>query len=141
MDAYERVRQLPAGDPGWIAPSGSPSGGTWAHLAADRGELPAGFDRWDAADDAGITVAHVAAAKGRLPPDFDRWAMATKIGTTVAHVAARHGYLPEGFDQWHLKDGRGEEVVVTALLSDCPPESLKDEGIEEMAYRRFLGTG
>jgi hypothetical protein len=48
-------------------------GTTVAHVAAQGGYLPLGFDQWDARDDFGESVAHTAAKFNTLPPDFDRW--------------------------------------------------------------------
>lgn len=68
---------------------------TCAHLAAERGELPAGFEQWEIKDSIGWTVAHVAVGSDRLPDGFDKWELASKNGWTVAHEAARLGRLNE----------------------------------------------
>ena len=60
-----------------------------------RCRLPAGFSYWEICDlEDGYTVAHVAARRGDLPNGFDRWDLADDDGWTVAQEAARAGTLP-----------------------------------------------
>jgi hypothetical protein len=63
---------------------------------ARTGRLPAGFDRWDLANDWGHTIAHEAAKHGDLPEDVpDRvLELADGWGTTVAETAARCADTP-----------------------------------------------
>lgn len=86
-------------------------GATVAHVAAWKGSLPRGFDKWLLRDDAGQSVAREAwEAHGALPEWFNAWSSADESGWTVAHEAAKFGFLPEGFDQWELVDNSGQTV-------------------------------
>ena len=98
-----------------------------ARIAAERGDLPADFNRWDLLDEtSGWTVAHLAAANGTLPKDFTDWELRDNINTTVAHVAAKYGNLPADFNQWRLTDGCGSTVAYEAAVHGHLPEGFTD---------------
>jgi hypothetical protein len=101
--SYRDVLALPPDAPEWgFADTLAGNGGTFAHRAAERGELPEGFDRWELADRDVLSVAHIAAKAGTLPRSFDQWDISDARGMTVAHFAVLHGKLPDWFDNWDI---------------------------------------
>jgi hypothetical protein len=133
---------------------------TFAHVAALKKELPAGFDRWELSVDEGWTVAHYAAMTGYLPEGFDRWHLLGRDGIsvihtwmmfrdlpewfddwgykiqfedkiiTIAHLAAMEKRLPSSFDQWELMASDGYTVAHYAILTGVLPPDVPDEVLE-----------
>lgn len=98
---------------------------------AEDGDLPAGFDQWDLADDFGQTVAHVAAESGTLPKDFNKWDLANNEGWTVAHTAAMAGTLPADFKDWDLADNVGWTVAHEVVYNTHPPKGFDQWGLKD----------
>ncbi|WP_291321169.1 ankyrin repeat domain-containing protein [Desulfonatronospira sp.] len=98
-----------------------------AHIAAEQGTLPQGFNAWYLVDKKNKTVAHVAAAKGNIPEGFD-WEQygcrRDNQGRTVYHFAAEGGCLPVGFDRWDVADDDGFTVAHFAACHNNIPENF-----------------
>jgi hypothetical protein len=86
-------------------------------LDAKDGHLPANFDQWGLANNAGTTVGHMTVTYGWLPADFDRWELADEDGWTVAHQAAHCRHIPDNFNRWGLVDNNGLTVLGHILSS------------------------
>jgi hypothetical protein len=115
---------LPAGfDQWWLRTS---QGHTVAHYAAVNGHIPDGFDEWDLVDGEGVTVAHAAAYERKLPAWFSRWDVRDATGSTVAHISALRGGLPRDVpeDVWMLRDAKGRTVYHVAAGEGRLPEGF-----------------
>ncbi len=97
---------------------------TLAHMAAEQGSLPQGFNKWVLVDNNNKTVAHTAAEHGNIPEGFD-WEryglMRDNQGRTVYHFAAEGGCLPDWFDKWDVADEDGFTVAHFAACHNNIP--------------------
>ena len=74
------------------------------------------------ADNQGWTVAHELAEKGLLPANFNRWMLADRDGWTVAHQHVEEGHpLPENFRNWNKKDDMGQTIEDVAFIHGALP--------------------
>lgn len=116
---------------------------TLAHIAAERGNLPEDFDKWDLRDCKNKTVAHMAAEHGNIPEGFDweRYGLMRDIeGRTVYHCAAEGGCLPGWFNEWHLEDEDGWSVAHFAAYYNNIPGNFDWEKFGMMRDYKYGET-